>query len=410
MNELFAYLQGYLIIELTGRYKERFINLCKNKNLELLQVYQLKEKWFCKLSCKDFFQLKDLLRKTDCKCKIHKKQGFPFLLFRLKRRKGICIGSILFLSILLFCTNRIWDINVEGGFLHTREQLLLLMEKEQMVYGGIPAKAVNCAEIEKRIRLMYNEIGWISIEKRGCRLFVMLNESTMPYSRKQLEYPCHIIADKDGIVQRIEVLSGIPMVKAGDAVKKGDVLICGVIPIVADFDEILRKEPVIADGRVYIKSEFSYISNFETEYEKKIYKNTYYGLEIFSFGRKLFSYIPRYSDGKYDIITNDIVPLYFEDYQVPILFRKYHILPYNTETVHMAEEEISEKAKLDWNAFLTDWEKQGVQIIDARYSRQIQGKRCYVSGTVTASGNFISYRKIQNEEWKTENEYGRDNP
>jgi tRNA U38,U39,U40 pseudouridine synthase TruA len=35
LEKLFYYLQGYLILELNGDSKERFINLCKNKDIEI---------------------------------------------------------------------------------------------------------------------------------------------------------------------------------------------------------------------------------------------------------------------------------------------------------------------------------------------------------------------------------------
>ena len=238
----------------------------------------------------------------------------------------------------------------------------------------------------------------------------MLNESTMPEQVEKLEYPSHIVASRDGIVKKIEVLGGVPMVKVGDEVKQGDILISGIVPIVGDYEELIRNNPVAATGTVYIESEFSYNARHSMKYEQKNFVEERLGLEFFLFERKLFSYIPRYSEGKYDIMSIDIVPYAFEDYKVPMLFRKFRIMRYETETLQMTEAEVKEKAQKAWEAFLTDWEAQGVKISQAEYSPVIRSGYCSVTGTVTACGNFISYQEILEEEWEIEDEYSGNNP
>lgn len=410
LEKLFLYLQGYLILSLQGFSKERFINLCKNKEIEIIQIFLINDIWYCKIKCRDYKKIRGFFRKTGCRFRINKKCGLPFLLKKIKLRKGLLIGSALFLFILSQCSGRIWHVSVEGGFLHTREQLLMVMQEELGIYGGIPSNMVDCFEIEKKLRLDYNEIGWISVEKRGCRLFVRLNESTMPKIAGTREEPSHIVAEQDGIVRKLEVRSGIPQVKEGDMVKKGDILISGIIPIVGDYDSLLRNEAIAADGAVWLESEFSYQSVFPITYEKKNYKESRLGIDFFCFDRKLFSYIPRYSDSKYDIMSIDVVPFAFDDFKAPVYFRKYRLLSYDTELIKLTEAEVKEKAGMQWNAFLSDWEAQGVQILQAQYSEEVKQKRCYVTGTITACGNFISYQKILDEEWIVEDEHSGNNP
>ena len=410
LEKLFLFLKGYIILELCGESKERFINLCKNKEIEIIHIFSINNVWFCKLRSQDYKKVRSFLSKTGCRTKIRKKCGLPFLLRELGQRKGLVIGSIWFLLIVTQCAGRIWNIEVEGGFLHTREQLLQVLEEELQVYGGVPGDQVDCFEIEKRLRLDYSEIGWISVEKKGCRLFVMLNESVMPKQAEIPETPCHIVAAQDGIVKRLEVFSGVPVVKAGDEVKKGDILISGIVPIVGDYDAVLRNQPVAAVGSVWLESEFSYQAEYATVFQQKNFIKEKNGLEIFLFGRKLISYIPRYSEGEYDIITTDIVPYAFEDYQAPVFFRKYRCMGYELEQKKMTEVEIEKKSEELWQSFLTDWEAQGVEIIHAQYTTELRRNKCMITGNVKACGNFISYQEILEEEWMLNNEYSGDNP
>ncbi len=410
LEKLFFFWKGYLIIELCGESKERFLNLCKNSEIELLHIFSMKEHLYCKLCAKEYKKLYPFIKKTNCYPKIKKKVGIPFLLHHLKRRKGLIIGSILFLLIVTQCSKRIWHIDVQGGFLHTRQQIMRVLNDELNIYGGVLSELVDCFEIEKRIRLDYNEIGWISVEKKGCRLNIMLNESVMPNIREQTDKAVHIVAERDGIVQRVEVSVGVPQVKKGDTVQKGDILISGIIPIIGDYDELIRYETVCAEGKVFLQTEFSYEANYNMEYEIKNIVDEKIGMTVFLFQQKLFSYIPRYSNSKYDIISIDIVPYVFQDYQVPIVLRKYRCREYVVEKVRMTDAQAKEKAMLHWEEFLKDWESQGVQILNTQFDTKIQRKTCKAIGTVIACGNFISYQEIIKEELNIKNEYSGNNP
>lgn len=410
LEKLFLFLKGYLIIELCGKSQERFLNLCKNSEIELLHIFSVKEHLYCKLCVNEYRKLYPFIRKTKCYPKIKKKCGFPFLLQYLKQRKGLLLGSMLFILILTQCSKQIWHINVQGGFLHTRQQIMQVLKEELNIYGGVQAKLIDCFEIEKKLRLDYNEIGWISVERKGCLLNVMLNESVMPKVRKEQNEAIHIVAERDGIVKKIEVLSGVPQVKNGDIVKKGDILISGVIPIIGDYDELIRYETVCAEGKVYLETEFSYEANYSMQYKVKNVIDEKVGITVFLFQQKLFSYIPRYSNSKYDIISVDIVPYVFEDYEAPVVLRKYRCVAYEIEKVRMTELQAKEKATLEWENFLNDWETQGVQIVTTQFETTVEHNTCKAKGIVTACGNFISYQEILKEELNIKDEYSGNNP
>lgn len=409
-EKIFLYFQGVLVLELCGESKERFLNLCKNNNIEILHIFKIDDIWYLKIRYKNYKNIRSFLKKTGCECKIIRETGAPCLIRKLQHRKGLLVGAILFLFLINLCSRCIWKITVEGGFLHTREQMMKIMESECKIYGGIPKNQVDCFEIEKMLRLKYSEIGWISVEKKGVCLNVRLNESTMPSVPDFVTKARHIVAERDGVVCGIEVVSGIPMVQAGDRVEKGDILISGIVPVIGDYDLLIRNEPVVAKGKVALESEFLYTLEYPMVYEQKNITDIKTGLEIFLLERKLFSYIPRYSDGNYDIMSIDIVPYRFADYSAPVLVRKYNIMHYYIKLVQLEEAEAITLTKQKTEEFLSDWEEQEVQIRDTEFVYKIENNTCRVSGTITALGNFISYQEISTKELEEKNEYSRNNP
>ena len=60
-------------------------------------------------------------------------------------------------------------------------------------------------------------------------------------------------------------------IKEGQAVKKGDILISGVVEVTGDFDAPLSTHLVYADGDVVLTGSQNYHSVLEMEYQEKVY-------------------------------------------------------------------------------------------------------------------------------------------
>ena len=72
-------------------------------------------------------------------------------------------------------------------------------------------------------------------------------------------------------VESIVTRAGIPLVKAGDTVKKGDCLVQGEIPVYNDDETLKETMYVHADADICIRASISYKRNLPFAYEKKVY-------------------------------------------------------------------------------------------------------------------------------------------
>ena len=66
-------------------------------------------------------------------------------------------------------------------------------------------------------------------EIKGTKLLISVREGIQPPAMIPMEQPCDVIASKDGIVISVMAKNGLALVKEGDTVKKGQVLISGVL-------------------------------------------------------------------------------------------------------------------------------------------------------------------------------------
>ena len=76
---ILSYIIGYLKISVEGYYIERFINICKNKNITIWNLKRNKSIILMfNIRIKEFRDMCKIAKKTNSKVKILSKNGLPF--------------------------------------------------------------------------------------------------------------------------------------------------------------------------------------------------------------------------------------------------------------------------------------------------------------------------------------------
>lgn len=400
--KLINWFKGYLCVRLRGTSPERFINLCCNKQIYIWNLSRIDEDYQFLISIKNYKKLKPIVRKTHMIPKITRKVGFPFYLQRYKKRKGFFAGVLICIILVYIMSLFIWDISILGGSKYTPEAMLKFLDDHD-IRTGIQKKKINCQEIEEEIRLTYKDIGWVSAEIKGTRLIIKITETNMPTPAQEARDPSHIVASKDGIVKEIITRSGMPMVKPGDIVKKGDILVSGIITIKSDFDEILNMYPVVADADIRCKTFYNYHEEFPMEYlEKRFTNHEKKGYYVEFFGRKLFLYNPSNSYDKYDIIVNEKKLHITNTFYLPFRFGSITTREYVDIKKTYTEEEAISIAKDRLKRYLDRLFSNDVLIIENNVKITIENHHCIAKGKLIVEEPSWQYQLVQDNEWRIE--------
>ena len=411
LMKLIHWFRGVLIIQIGGIAPERFINLCCNHKINIWNLKKTGENYQFYLHSSDYKKLKPIAKKAKIVPKIISKSGFPFLLHRYRKRKVFFGGLLLCLALIYILSLYIWEISILGGGKYTPEAMVKFLN-ENHIYTGIKKNKVNCQEIEETIRLAYKDIGWVSAEIKGTRLIIKLKETNMPVSAGKAIKPSHMVASKDVIIKSIITRSGTPLVNEGDVVKKGDILVSGIINIMSDFDEVISKEPVIADADISCKTYYEYRNVFSMAYTKKLYsgkeKNRFY---INLNRKKLFLYNPRNSYLMYDIIVNEKKLHITDSFYLPLSFGKVTIREYSEEKSKFTKEEAFAIAEARLKRYLDNLIKNDALITANNVQITIKDSRCIAKGRIMVEEPAWEYKVIQENEWRIEptDEHNGDN-
>lgn len=260
MIKLFKFIKGFLVISFTGENAEELLNIAAKNRINIWGLYCKKQCFTGCLTIKDFKRLKDIKRGKKIKVKIVKKCGLPFKLKGYNGRIGLILGAIFFSLILYFLSGHIWVIDVEGNSEVSKTEIIKSC-CELGITEGMRSVKINSQNDAQRLLLKRNDIAWASLNIEGCRLTVNITEIKQDTTENKT-VPTNLKASRDGVIKRIDVTSGDVIVKTEDVVKKGDILVSGVIERLSSTVFVYSSGKIIAETERTIKKSGEYIKEY----------------------------------------------------------------------------------------------------------------------------------------------------
>lgn len=384
MVEFLKYVRGYLRIRVSGFSPERFMNLCSNKGILLWKIEREGDVYYMNIHLDGFRALRPIVRKTGTKVAVLERCGLPFFLPKLFRRKAFIGGLMLAVAFWMISSLFIWDIQTAGNYRITDDVFHAFL-REQQVAVGMKKSGLDIGALEKEIRRTFPEITWASARLSGTKLLIEIKENDAPIITQQAaaEKGSELVTDYDGTIVAIIVRSGVPMVKVGDAVAKGDVLVAGNVPVYNEDATVREYLYVDADADIWLEHAMSFSARLPFDYIQKEYtgrtKKRFY-LRIGNHEWKMPQEKPFLV---YDSLIRESRPLVFEKLSIPVYQGSYTYREYkNVEheyTLEQAETLLSEKLR----TFLASLEEKGVQIIEKDVKIDTNGGSWVISGQFT---------------------------
>jgi similar to stage IV sporulation protein len=415
MRTLFDFLSGCVFVEIDGMFPERFFNICRSRKIPLYEIgTKITEQgtvYVAKMKIRDYRKVRNIAKKTKCIPKIRRRIGLPFLLQKYRSRLMFAAGSIYAVWLLWLLSCFVWDISVEGGFVHTEEELIAYLQ-EQSVACGMRKRTLDCTELERQIRMDYPDIGWVSAELLGTRLIVRIAETQMPLLQGKEAVPVHLVATADGIVEKLVLRKGTALVKPGDVVRKGDILVSGVVTVTGDNDTILNRYGVAAEADILLKTVKHYNHSFDRVVTKQLFtKEKKTGVEI-SFGnRKIFSHMPSHSYTNYAIITEDAVLSLHEHFPLPVRMKKTRIYFYEPVNEVCSEEEARAVADAAYLRYETYLNQHDTKVLEKNLSTTVGNATVKTQGKLILLSAAWEEVPVQENEWRLQktDEYNGNN-
>ncbi len=377
--KLWNYSRGYVIIEVVGFSKERFLNLVVNKDIYIWDIEQKNNSLQMKVSVKGYRELKVLWRKASVKVKIIKKVGVPFYAYKYRKRKVLSIGILAFIITLYAMSSFVWKISINGNERVSNEEIISFLNDNNIDVGSLKYK-ISPPLIENKLMQKFEDFSWVSLRKKGTTLEILIAENIQKKEIVDRNTPVEIIAKKDGIIDSIATSEGDAIVNIGDVVKKGDVLVKSEIYLRED-ENGKHYTYVHADADIVAKTyvPVSFTVPKKVTVRKYTGKNEVdYSVTIFDKNFKL-----TYFKKKYEKSLNytELKQVNFgKDYPLPIVFVKHIELETNESEKELTSNEMLDLANKTINSkiiseldFETDVIDKKVEFVENEEGLEVSG-------------------------------------
>lgn len=245
IKKLIRYCRGTLQFTAAGPYPERFLNLCSGGGVGLWNTRRTAEGvTACCAQCHRS-RLEYYAQKSGCRLETVRCTGMKSTARRYRQRTGLWVGAALLAAGLLVMGQFVWRVEIRGT-----EQLdpavITAALAEYGVHPGVLAGKIDARTVERQMQIRFAEIAWITVNVEGSRVTAILEEAVPPPAVVEDGIPTNLIAGETGFITRVEVQNGNAVVKPGDSVLAGDLLVSGIMD-----NKIGESRLAHARGRVY---------------------------------------------------------------------------------------------------------------------------------------------------------------
>lgn len=281
--KIIRYIRGSVTLCVKGFFIEKFLNLCAEKNIFIWDISHKKNNTvMLKMSINGFKKIRNTAYKTRSEIKIIQKSGLPFVLENGKSRKGLFAGAFLAVLIFFALSSFVWEISVEGNEKMSEEKIISLLS-ECGFKIGTPRWKIDANEIKNKMLLKSDALSWIWVDVRGTRAVATVREKKEAPKIYDESAASNIVAKRNGLITGIAATNGIAVVKEGDVVAKGDLLISGVSESsVSGYKYINSSGTVKARTWYENEGQTSLVKTNFSKTSKKISKNTvnFFGFDV----------------------------------------------------------------------------------------------------------------------------------
>lgn len=265
---LFLWLFGYRVLRVKPEYgavladiimkshKGR-VDICRKNDGEISVV----------LSGSEYDKIKEALENFCIEYDISEIYGFPALLSSLLKRPGIIAGIMIIIIMNFISHYFIWELEVCGNSSVKDEEILEELARHGCSPGAfIPA--IDFKMLHNNVLLSTDKITWISVNMDGSYGRVEVRESLGDKNTLLTDEKAgNIVASEDGMIMLCEAVEGVASVEIGESVKKGQLLLSGVITVKEDgvrYERAQGKVMAAVNREINIEVPFIFDQEYKT--------------------------------------------------------------------------------------------------------------------------------------------------
>ena len=237
-------LKGTAVYEIEGADPDGCVNRIAEAGIQIWNVRKIDDFTYTFVGpAREETLILSMIRKCYCTGSCLEKRGFYWDLKKLCLRPFLPISVILAFLITCMMSSLIWIIAVQVEDPEIEREIRYAL-REMGVDIWSPSENVDPTELRYALLNRIPELSWVAVNPKGGKITVFAN-TMLSQMDQETNLPRNLVAVRDGVITDSVVLEGMALVKPGDSVKKGQILISGIE------DYGIYMKAVCADGEIY---------------------------------------------------------------------------------------------------------------------------------------------------------------
>ena len=391
IRRFYRFITGFLIIQIRGKNISRFLNLCIRNGISIWQMGSM-EGMQCTfgLNLQDLYKIQPMLRKTKVRIFIKKRQGLPFIINRYRKRKIFAASLAAVVFGILFLSTRIWRIEVVGNSSLGKDTVLNYLKEKKISYG-VDRNSIDNDALELSLRQDFDRVIWASVYEEGTKLVVCIQEKLASEKTMEKTDTCmDLVATKDAKIASVITRKGISLVKKGDEVKAGDILVSGRQEILDDNGELKEYYYQSADADIMAYTTYDYEDSIPGQMVNAYAtgnEHTRFYLQIFDYQ---FTSPKLHADFEQSETIEESSQLcLLGSFYLPVHVGKTRQIELEKQVKKVSFEEAKTLALQNFNQFLSDLEENGVAITDKNVMIESMDNQYHIYGKVKVCESIV---------------------
>lgn len=231
LKKIFKFIAGYVIIEVVGKNKERFVSMCLKNKMKIWSVLPCEKGLRLELLRSDFLRIRRLVRKSGVRVCVKSKHGLKEWRRCYGGRIGFFVSAAAVCIFFLIIPHYIWCVEIDGLYYADRDKIMEILKDNGVYVGARKSAVTDLGDIKSEIVYRVDGVNWAWLYIEGAKARLQIQEVKLPPEIADNTEPADIIAVRDGFIIRSDVARGEKRVSMGDTVSAGDTLVSGKVGV-----------------------------------------------------------------------------------------------------------------------------------------------------------------------------------
>ncbi|MDD3168708.1 MAG: sporulation protein YqfD [Eubacteriales bacterium] len=278
-----SFLEHSIRIRVEGFEQEKLLTECVRRGISMRDILSVSEIEMSLTLMEWDYREFVRIAKNRYQITIIRESGYKPAIKKAFRKKSTIIGLILFALILFYQSTFVSELRIYGYEEFTEAEIRDSLRKAGLYEGC--SKSIDLKQVKLHIYQDLDNIAWIGVKYIGNLAEVSIIEGTITPKPVDQSKPCHIVADKEGFVEKTIAREGVVAAQPGTFVKPGDVLISGIVPLKSTAygtpEVDVTERYVHSAGEVYAKVPYR-MTYYQEKYKyiKQPTENRTYGIRL----------------------------------------------------------------------------------------------------------------------------------